>query len=591
MSNSTLPPLFFNAGSFFTTRIHSMATQAGSHPSLERGQSLHVPSSCLGGSSNLPAGSSGTWLPSRAPSQKRQTALATQRPQWYARLRSAWARWWGRGFISHDHHGDTYHTMNANTAPVTTIQYATNVNMGGQMPREDFLEKLPKHPDLGERWADYSRDSRSFDLEKIWTWADDQDGELVFWIHSDSGQGKSTLARQLRGELRSKDRLAGAIFLTLLESKGLESVVRLIGGEIGIMHRGVTAMVVAAIDSCHGASLKSHIEEIIRDPLLALQPLQPLIIIIDGVTEWRLHANFIEQLEQLVPYASTVRFIVLGRAVPREGRYKNVPIQCYALPFVSGECMAGCLNDRFDTIEWKDGRRPSPEDVLRLSALANGQFTQMEEVVSVIHNLPPSKHNDISKPIYNMALSIAKPASTERLDHKIMLNRIALALRPPGHPKRHYSLNNLAFSLGSRYRKSRLVADLEELILLHRQALALRRPGHPHRYYSCHNLASSLHDRFRKDGRIGDLEEAIALGREALWLCPEGHQDRFDTVENQLIFLDDRFKVKGAVEDLQEATTLAEETLSLCPKDNQGYPMPPSWISSRIGFGSGYGFI
>jgi tetratricopeptide (TPR) repeat protein len=442
----------------------------------------------------------------------------------------------------------------------------------------DVLDRLPRHPDLGEEWAEYSQGSRSGDLERIWDWASDPDGELVFWIHSDPKQGKSTLARQLRGELQSKGRLAAAIFLSLLDSKGLESVLRLIGGEIGRIHRRVAAMVIEAIENCYGAPLGSHIEKIVRDPLLILQPPQPLIILIDSVTEWKLHANFIEQLSLLEPFTSFVRFIILGRSEPREGRYKNVSIRSYELGPVSTECMAEYLNDRFNTIKWKGvGRRPTPEDVLRLAALASGDFTRMEEVVSILRDLPISHYEDISKPIFDMALSDGSsfdmPGTGDALERSILLNRIALALRPSGHPERHWSLNNLSACLQQSYQKSQSAGVLEEAISLDREALALHPRGHPDRHYSCYNLANAVYDRFRRDGLIGDLEEAITLGREALLLLPEGNEHR--------LYLYNCFKIKRAVEDLQEAIALAEEALSLCPKDNHSYPVLPGWILSR----------
>ncbi|TEB23400.1 hypothetical protein FA13DRAFT_1798047 [Coprinellus micaceus] len=66
--------------------------------------------------------------------------------------------------------------MNTNTAPVTTIQYATNVNMGGHTLRDNILEKLPRHPDLGDEWADYAQGSRSSDIDTVWGWANDPEG-------------------------------------------------------------------------------------------------------------------------------------------------------------------------------------------------------------------------------------------------------------------------------------------------------------------------------------------------------------------------------------------------------------------------------
>ena len=410
-------------------------------------------------------------------------------------------------------------------------------------------------------------------------WANDPNG----------GLGKSTLARQLigRGELRLKGRLAAAIFLSLVDSKGLEGFVRLIGGETGLVHEMVVAMVVEAIEHCYSAALSSHIEIIIRDPLLALQRPQPLIAFTVGVHEWNPHDNFVDQLSVLEPFTSSIRLIILGQSASglREGWYKSASIGSRELAPMSTKYLAGHLSNRSDTMTWKDGGRATIEDVLKVAVSADGSFIQMEEVVWVVRDLPASYYEDISKPIFAMAMSgwdsVKLSCSVEELDRTVLLDRVALGLRPSGHPKRLNALHNLGASVGERYKKSKSADDLQEAILLDRAALALRPPDDPYRYLSCYNLACSLHDRFRKDGLVGDLEEAIILGKEALSLCPEGHEDRHITVSNQRLCIYERFQIKGAVEDLREAITLAEEALVICPKDHPQYPCLPAWISSH----------
>ncbi|TEB23397.1 hypothetical protein FA13DRAFT_1798042 [Coprinellus micaceus] len=287
-------------------------------------------------------------------------------------------------------------------------------------------------------------------------------------------------------------------------------------------------MVVEAIENCYGALLGSHIEKIVRDPLLILQPPQPLIILIDSVTEWKLHANFIEQLSLLEPFTSFIRFIILGRSEPREGNGGGG-----VNPFVT---------------------------------------------------FPISDYDDISKPIFDMALSNGSsfnmPGTGDALERSILLDRIALALRPSGHPERHWSLNNLSACLQQSYQKSQSAGVLEEAISIDREALALCLQGHPDQHYSCYNLANVVYNHFRRDGLIGNLEEAITLGREAILLLPEGNERWFAKADNQQLYLYNRFKIKCAVEDPQEAVALAEDALSLCPKDNHSYPVLPGWISS-----------
>ena len=54
------------------------------------------------------------------------------------------------------------------------------------------------------------------------------------------------------------------------------------------------------------------------------------------------------------------------------------------------------------------------------------------------------------------------------------------------------SLNNLANTLYTRFEQSGRTEDLEGAIAYHRQALTFRPPGHPDRSYSLNNLALVL---------------------------------------------------------------------------------------------------
>ncbi|TEB23396.1 hypothetical protein FA13DRAFT_1798041 [Coprinellus micaceus] len=328
-------------------------------------------------------------------------------------------------------------TTNHNHAPATTITHASNITMVSQGASNDLLllETLPRHPDISNYWTELVPGSRDGDMGRIWSWMDSPlTKELVFWIHAPAGLGKSAFARKLKEELRSQHRLAAFIFFRRLPLEwGPETVIRLIGAEIARIHREAVAAVARAVHQCHGASLGLHVEKFIRDPVLSLRLPHPLIIIMDGLTEWTSHGHFIEHLAQLAPYPSLIRFVILGRSEPREGR-QNVHIRSYKLAPVSPEFMARYLNDRFDIIEWKDGGRAPPEDVLRLAALAGGDFTRMEEVVSIIFDLPASSYDDIPNSIYNMALSIPLDTPVDRINHKITLNRVYLWSSATGSP-------------------------------------------------------------------------------------------------------------------------------------------------------------
>jgi tetratricopeptide (TPR) repeat protein len=139
-------------------------------------------------------------------------------------------------------------------------------------------------------------------------------------------------------------------------------------------------------------------------------------------------------------------------------------------------------------------------------------------------------------------LAFRQSGRVEDLEDAITYHRQALTLRPPGHPSRSTSLNNLATALSTRFEQSGRVEDLEDAITYHRQALTLRPPGHPSRSTSLNNLATALSTRFQQSGRVEDLEDAIAYHRQALTLCPPGHPDRSTSLNNLATALSTRFQ-------------------------------------------------
>ncbi|KZP02933.1 hypothetical protein FIBSPDRAFT_808230, partial [Athelia psychrophila] len=72
-------------------------------------------------------------------------------------------------------------------------------------------------------------------------------------------------------------------------------------------------------------------------------------------------------------------------------------------------------------------------------------------------------------------------------------------------------------ALETRFTHKGQTVDLEEAITHHRDALELRPPGHPDRFMSLNNLANALQIRFENTGQMVDLEEAIR----------EYHSERF----------------------------------------------------------------
>ncbi|KAG1875785.1 TPR-like protein [Suillus subluteus] len=144
--------------------------------------------------------------------------------------------------------------------------------------------------------------------------------------------------------------------------------------------------------------------------------------------------------------------------------------------------------------------------------------------------LCPPGHSGRSSSLNNLANSLRdrfeQHGIMSDLDEAIELHRAALLLYPPGHSDRSMSLDNLAISLRDRFKQRGIIlalslqdrflrrgimSDLDDAIELHRSALLLRPPGHPLRSSSLNNLATSLRDRFLQRGIMSDFDEAFTL--------------------------------------------------------------------------------
>ena len=129
---------------------------------------------------------------------------------------------------------------------------------------------------------------------------------------------------------------------------------------------------------------------------------------------------------------------------------------------------------------------------------------------------------------------------------EVVTYREALTLRPPDHPHRFTSLNNLAYAVLTRSNQLGSFKDSEEEITLGREALTLCSPGNPDRSIFLTNLANTLVNRCQRLGM-----EAITCYLEALTFCPPGHPDR-SIFLNSLTNVDfTRHKQSGSMEDLK----------------------------------------
>ncbi|KAG2337948.1 hypothetical protein BDR05DRAFT_1004652, partial [Suillus weaverae] len=109
-----------------------------------------------------------------------------------------------------------------------------------------------------------------------------------------------------------------------------------------------------------------------------------------------------------------------------------------------------------------------------------------------------------------------KRKDIDDITRSISLYREALRLRPPEHPDRDITLNNLALALQTRCDELDVSDDLNEAIDLYRESLQLRWLDHPGRHVTLYNLSSVLSSRFTHTRKNEDVEEAITLENSRL---------------------------------------------------------------------------
>ncbi|KAG0697804.1 hypothetical protein DFH29DRAFT_132507 [Suillus ampliporus] len=156
------------------------------------------------------------------------------------------------------------------------------------------------------------------------------------------------------------------------------------------------------------------------------------------------------------------------------------------------------------------------------------------EVVS----LAPEGHPDHGAYLNNLSFYIAlcfdQQGKSHDIDEAISLYDEVLRLCIAEHEYCDAGLlNNLGGALHTRFEKCGDINDLNKAIILFREALTLRPPGHPTRDTTLNNLALTLTTRYSKlparDSE--DLNEAIDLYRESLRLTrlddPERHMTLF----------------------------------------------------------------
>ncbi|KAG1877227.1 CHAT domain-containing protein [Suillus subluteus] len=196
----------------------------------------------------------------------------------------------------------------------------------------------------------------------------------------------------------------------------------------------------------------------------------------------------------------------------------------------------------------------------------------------VVIELCPLGHQRRPDALYALLQSLyarfTQCGSIDDLDESIRLGREAVSLLSEGHPDRGSYLNELAVSLKYRFNHQGRPNDLDEAISLYeealrlcladlyREVLTLRPPGHPHRDTTLNNLGLALDTRYDKLHVIEDLNEAIDQYRESLLLMRLDDPERHLNLSNLSASLCSRFTQTQENKDIEEAINLCRESLA-----------------------------
>ncbi|KAH6893670.1 hypothetical protein BKA70DRAFT_1200984 [Coprinopsis sp. MPI-PUGE-AT-0042] len=295
-------------------------------------------------------------------------------------------------------------TRETQSPPVTHIRTAANVvantinngniimNSNGETLDFTALNDLPTHPDVTGHLSDYFPESREPDMECIMQWinAVEQD-QLALCVLGGAGVGKSTLAQHLSEKLRVKAQLAACVFFGFAPSHwGVESVLKLVAGQLARAHPEAVRLIIEAIRFHSGPSvpLDVQIEKFILDPVRQLGLNRPLVIILDALDQWPPHHGIVKALRSLEKHAALIRVVIFGRPGLEASVQKlpNIIVGFHHLLPISTTIMVSYIQDRLNDVPWKFGSKPSPQSIKELAEKAGDLFIWAATISSLLED-------------------------------------------------------------------------------------------------------------------------------------------------------------------------------------------------------------
>ena len=234
------------------------------------------------------------------------------------------------------------------------------------------MNDLPSHPEY--RPNDYLKNSRDDVIRYVSDWIANA-SESVLWIHGAAGLGKSTVAQDLVQLLQSVNRLAGGVFLTNLTTEPPKRVIQMISRQLGTMYPEAIADIANAARRLNGPHdrLEDYFTAYLFDPIRALGYPYQLVVVVDGLDEWRNYESFLAELAH-IPSPSPLKVVLTSRFnYSIERAVDKMPARKYPLPPASQTVIERYFHQHFlsGDIDW-EGRKPDDVKIRRLAARADG---------------------------------------------------------------------------------------------------------------------------------------------------------------------------------------------------------------------------
>ena len=212
---------------------------------------------------------------------------------------------------------------------------------------------------------------------------------------------------------------------------------------------------------------------------------------------------------------------------------------------------------------WSSGDRDQLHSLIGHCAGLMMMFFHTGEAIDLLCVFEAIGHASKADPgmeLYSQGTKLSKAYGRSRnmgdLDTAMSLLYASLSRRPPDHPRRCDTLNNLGGLLSFRFEETGNRDDMDEAIAHYREAQRLIPVGHPLEFGLSYNIGAMLHQRFKYTGERKDLEDSITLLRKA---------SEIKSDPETLVCLGVALRRRNQPNDLEETISIHRAALDLTP--------------------------